>query len=149
MDSEISDTFFNRCFDYTMTKKGYQTSSSMLIWVKTIFKPYVELMRSMTDGNKTCYLILDGCTAHFSEEIQKEIDSIGDVVILPLPAHSSHLSQILDPTIFGSLKRRYSSIPSDSTIQAKFTRKLIRIKAVFQSSLRNLYVADRSKLVSN
>ena len=106
-------------------------------------------MLSITDGNEMCYLILFGCTAHFSEEIQKDIDSIGDVVIILIPAHSSHLSQILEAAIFGSLKRRYSSIPSDSTIQAKFTRKLIRIKAVFQSSLRNLYVADRSKLVSN
>lgn len=135
MDLDISDTFFKRCFEYTTTPKGYQTAGSMLFWVTEILKPYVELMRCMCDGNKTCYLILDGCTAHFNEDVMSEIEKIGDVKIIPIPAHSSHLSQILDASIFGSLKRRYGSIPGDSTIQSKFTRKLIRIKAAFQSCI--------------
>ncbi len=134
-DSDISDTFFKRWAEYTKTEKGYQTSVSMLYWVKNVLAPYIHLMRAIKEENCTCILIIDGCSAHFSEDVKNEIDKIGDVILLPIPPHSSHLTQMLDATVFGSLKRRYGSTPSNSTITSKFTRKLLRIKTALQTCI--------------
>ena len=68
-------------------------------------------------------------------EVNSEIEKIDDVIIVPIPPHSSHISQMLDATIFGSLKRRYGSTPSNSLIDSKFTRKLIPIKQAFQTCI--------------
>lgn len=134
-DPDIANTFFHRWSEYTKTLKGYQTSNSMVYWIKNVLAPYVSLIRSVSSGNKTCFLIIDGCTAHFNDEVNSEIEKIGDVIIVPIPPHSSHISQMLDATIFGSLKRRYGSTPSNSLIESKFTRKLIRIKQAFQTCI--------------
>ena len=80
-------------------------------------------------------MIIDGCSAHFNEDMKNEIDKIGDVILLPIPPHSSHLTQMLDATVFGSLRRRYGSTPSNSTITSIFTRKLLGIKTALQTCI--------------
>ena len=61
-----------------------------------------------------------------------EIDNIS---FLPISAHSSHLTQMLDATVFGALKRRYKSTPCDKRITSRFTQKLIRVKIAYQQTM--------------
>ena len=142
-DPDIANTFFHLSSEYTNTIKGYQTSNSMVYWIKNVLAPYVSLIRLVSSGNKTYFLIIDGCTAHFNDEVNSEIEKIGDVIIVPIPPHSSHISQMLDATIFGSLKRRYGSTPNNSLIESKFTRKLIRIKQAFQTCITEELIRSR------
>ena len=113
MDQEISETFFFRWGSYVSTKKGYMTEQSMLFWINNILAPYVNYIRSTTNGPKHCVVICDGCSSHYSIEIQKALDLIGSIKFIFLPPHSSHLSQMLDATLFSSLKKKYTNIEKE------------------------------------
>ena len=53
--------------------------------------------------------------------------------MIAIPAHSSHLSQVLDLTILNVLKMRYYSIQNSPLYVSNFTKKLMRIKTAYQS----------------
>lgn len=134
MDLDIGDTFFESWASYYQTPKGYMTQSSMLFWLKEIVSPYVKSVRDQLKTNAKCVIIADGCSAHSSPEIDHFLNEIGNIEFIFIPPHSSHISQMLDATIFGTIKRRYSS----TSIQDKYTRftkKLLRIKRAYQSSM--------------
>ena len=65
--------------------------------------------------------------------MSKILDEIGNIKILPIPPHSSHFTQMLDATVFGSIKRKYTSIKNDISSKSKFTKKLILINRAYES----------------
>ena len=135
LDPDISDTFFERWAKYYHTQKGYMTQASMIFWIQNILEPYVERIRNHIGKDKMCYIIADGCTAHLSPEVNSALNSIGNIKMIFIPPHSSHITQMLDATIFSALKRRYSVIPGNKKFASKFTRKLMRIKNAYQTSI--------------
>ena len=72
----------------------------MVFWIKTILAPYVEAIRKYIGQEKKCYIIADGCTAHNSSEVEKALNEIGNIKIIFIPPHSSHITQMLDATFF-------------------------------------------------
>ena len=42
---------------------------------------------------------------------------------------------MLDATLFSSVKRRFASIPENKDLQSRLTRKLMRIKRAYESSV--------------
>ena len=134
LDLDINGTFFESWASYYCTPKGYMTQLSMLFWLKEIVSPYVKSVREHLGNDAKCVIIADGCSAHSSPEINSYLSEIGNIEFIFLPPHSSHITQMLDATIFGTIKRRYSS----TSIQGKYTRftkKLLRIKRAYQSSI--------------
>ncbi|KAK8898616.1 hypothetical protein M9Y10_000908 [Tritrichomonas musculus] len=106
----------------------------MLFWLKEIVSPYVKSVRDQLKTRAKCVIIVDKCSAHSSPEIDHFLNEIGSIEFIFIPPHSSHISQMLDATIFGTIKRRYSS----TSIQDKYTRftkTILRIKRAYQSSM--------------
>lgn len=60
-------------------------------------------------SNAKCVIITDNCSAHTSEEISSFLIEGGNIEIIFIPPHSSHIMQMLDATLFGKLKRKYES----------------------------------------
>lgn len=110
--------------------------ASMTFWVDNILRPYVELTRSMIGQDARCVLIGDGLKAHFNPIVAESLNKIDDLTVIPLPAHSSHFSQMLDATPFSSLKKRYASTPSDKSYESQLTRKIMRIKSAYDSTMK-------------
>lgn len=135
MDKDISKTFFESWASHFTTKKGYMTQKSMEFWLQNIVAPYVKEVRNKLNANHKCVIICDSCSSHFSDEVSDILKEIGNIEIIPIPPHSSHFTQMLDATIFGSLKRKYSSTPNDSSLTSRFTKKLIRIKKAYESTM--------------
>ncbi|KAK8900254.1 hypothetical protein M9Y10_002577 [Tritrichomonas musculus] len=109
----------------------------MIFWVENILAPHVAIVRAVFGAESRCVLIGDGCKAHFSEKVDECFNKIGNVKVIPLPAHSSHLTQMLDSSAFGSLKKRYSSIPGNKNYTYRYTRKLMKIKQAYESSFNS------------
>ena len=86
------------------------TTDCMVFWVDYILAPYVDMVRSILGSDLRCVVIVDSCTAHFNGKVEDSFNKIGNIKVIPLPAHSRHLSQILDSSCFASLKKKYSSI---------------------------------------
>lgn len=122
-------------------------------WLKEIVSPYVKSVRDQLKTNAKCVINADRCCAHSSPEIDHFLNEIGNIEFIFIPPHSSHISQMIDATIFGTIKRRYSS----TSIQDKYTRfikKLLRIKRAYQSSMneeliRSCWEATGFKLETN
>ena len=67
------------------------------------------------------------------QKSKKALDLIGKIKFIFLPPHSSHLSQMLDATLFSTLKRKYANIEKDLSMNSRFTQKLVKIKKAYQS----------------
>ena len=82
-----------------------------------------------------CVLIIDGWSSHFTDEVIDAFDEIGNIKLIPLPPHSSHMLQMLDTTLFSSVKRRFASIPENKDYTSRLTCILMRIKKAYESSV--------------
>ena len=136
-DDDLEDTFFRRWSELYQTKKGYMTKDSMVYWVKHILAPYVDIVRSIFGQENKCVVIADGCTSHFHEDVLNALEEIGNIRMIALPPHYSHLTQMLDCSVFASVKKKYSSIPSNKNYESRYTRKLMKIKKAFESSINS------------
>ena len=135
IDADLVDTFFYRWGSYLSTQKGYMTQQSMEYWIRNILAPYVKFIRDHTAGPKHCVIICDGCSAHLGDEVKQALEEIGNIKLIFLPPHSSHITQMLDAALFSSLRRKYSSTPKDENLNSKFTQKMVRIKKAYQASV--------------
>ena len=135
MDNDLNDTFFLRQANHFTTEKGYQTIQSTLYWVKNNLAPYINCVRSIIGQDQRCVIIADGLTSHFNELVLEAIEEIGNTIMIPLPAHSSHITQMLDVSIFNVFKRKYESIMIDRTFTSVFTKKLMRIRTAYICSV--------------
>ena len=133
LDQDLNDTFFFRRANYFSTPKGYMTVDSTIFWLENNLAPYVKCVRDMLGENLHCVVIADGLSSHFHERVHPYLDQIGNIKMIPIPAHSSHIAQMLDVSVLNSLKTRYESIPGEMKYTSLFTRKMMRIKKAYQS----------------
>ena len=111
LDPEVSKTFLPRFTDYFATKKGYMTIDAMIYWVRNILAPYVLSVRqSIGNPEHPLVLIMDGLNQHFDDSVKEEFEKLSPYIIIPLQAHSSHITQPCDDYIFGLIKTRYKRI---------------------------------------
>lgn len=108
-------------------------ADSTIFWLENNLGPYVKCVRDLLGENLHCVVIADGLSAHFHERVQPYLENIGNIKMIPIPAHSSHIAQMLDVSILNSLKTRYDSIPGEMKYSSLFTRKIMRIKKAYQS----------------
>lgn len=134
-DLDFDDTFYYAWGDLCTTPKGYMTTFSMIFWISNILKLYVEFYRKATDENLVWVPIIDGCTNHFTDEVIDAFDEIGNIKLILLPPHSSHLLQMLEATLFSSVKQWFSSIPENKDFMSRLTCKSMRIKRAYESSV--------------
>ena len=105
LDRDLDDTFFYRRGNYFPTPKGYMNIDSTIFWIENNLKPYVEFVRAFFNQNLRCVVIADGLSSHFHDNVKPSLEKIGNIKMIPLPAHSSHISQVLDVSIFNSFKK--------------------------------------------
>ena len=135
LDPEAKSTFIPKFADFFRTPKGYQTQSSMLYWIQNILHPYVQQIRDeIGQQSHPVVLIMDGLGAHFNEEITQELDKLSPITIVPLPAHSSHITQPCDGCLFGLTKTIYKGT-SIKEAYPPYTTKLLRIKKTIHQVL--------------
>ena len=85
------------------TKKGFITTKSFLLWLNSIFLPFLRNERMRTGYQGQSVLILDGYLPHI--KAFESIDLQGEKLTLHfLVPHSSHLLQPLDLCIFSVMK---------------------------------------------
>ena len=74
--------------------------------------------------DQTAYLVMDNCTAHFSEDVRGVLDR-HNVTAVFIPPNSSHVFQPLDRCLFASFKAHLNSaIPMEVDKQ---TARLLKI----------------------
>ena len=134
LDPEANKTFLPNFAEYYKTKKGYMTTDAMIFWVRNILAPYVATIRNqIRNPEHPLVLIMDGLGTHFDEEVIKEFDKLAPYKIIPLPAHSSHLTQPCDGCLFGLTKTKYNNTAKPEGYP-EYTSKLLRIKKKKQYS---------------
>ena len=135
LDPEASKTFLPIFTDYFPTKKGYMTTESMIYWVSNILAPYViGIRQTISNPEHPLVLIMDGLNQHFDDSVMAEFAKLSPFTIIPLPAHSSHITQPCDGCIFGLAKTRYKKIGAVDGYPA-LTAKMLRIKKTIQQCL--------------
>lgn len=91
---------------FNISESGWMEIPNFLDWFKTLFLPFVDKI----EGPKL--LIYDGHSSHISVEVC-EAAIMHDVHILVLPAHSSHIYQPLDVSVYKSMKSSWKKILDD------------------------------------
>jgi hypothetical protein len=91
---------------YTLSgsKKGWMNRKLFEAWVDNVFVPYVnEIRTKLGQPTAPAVLVTDG---HNSRESAAALGKLRaqNVTVIVLPAHSSHILQPLDRTVFGALK---------------------------------------------
>ena len=117
------------------SSKGYQSEKTMAFWVKNVFGRYCKHVRdNLQDPNATIWIIMDNCSSHNTDLVQREFSEIGNIEVIWLPPHSSHFLQQLDACYFGIMKTYYRSGKTEAT-RPKVTGKVLRaFKAVWNAS---------------
>lgn len=145
MDPDFDQTFLNNFADFSYSLKGYLVTHNMVEWIQNILIPYVLQVRSeINNENHPVILIFDNLHQHLTDEVKNEFEKIKPVILIPLPAHSSHLTQPCDASIFSSAKNRYTQLTPDSS-KTPFTAKLLRIKKSIKETLTDELVLSSWK----
>lgn len=135
MDPDFYDTFLPEFAEFYTTQKGYLTTNAMIEWIQSCLIPYViDIREQIQNPNHPVVLILDGLSCHLNDQIMEEFVKIEPFILIPLPPHSSHITQPCDGTIFNVTKIRYQQTPSPNN-KTIFTGKLCRIKCAIQQAL--------------
>ena len=86
---------------FTESDKGWTSDDISLRWLKEVYQPATQHCHGLYR-----MLILDGHGSHLTPEFSSYCEE-QKIVLLCMPAHSSHLLQPLDVGIFAVLKRAY------------------------------------------
>jgi len=112
-------------YHFSYSPKGWTDNELAMRWLRDLFDPESALIAGM---NQPRLLILDGHGSHISFKfIQYCIES--GIHIICLPAHSTHLLQLLDVGLF-SLYQHFYGLAVDNHIRSGKSQEGIR-KAVF------------------
>jgi hypothetical protein len=105
---------------------GFVKGASFEPWAHEVFCPYVEQRRKDLGYSGPAFLIMDGCSSHFSDLLWDEFSFRGIVAVL-LPPHTSDQIQPLDLVVFGLTKRRFNLIkaPEGLTVQSAQIYKMV------------------------
>ena len=106
---DLQDTWLAE-FDHTSeraafaaSRKGWTSNQLGLAWLHNVFEPET---RSKAGGRHRL-LIADGHSSHLNLQFIEACDRLGIILVI-LPAHSTHRLQPLDVGIFGPLASAYS-----------------------------------------
>lgn len=137
MDPDFNSTFLPNFGEFVSSPKGYLVQDNMIKWVQEILIPYVlQIREEINQKDHPVILFFDNLYQHLSDPVIKELELIQPIILIPLPPHSSHLTQPCDACIFGSAKSRFSQLTSPH-YTSKFTSKLVRIKKSIQQTLND------------
>jgi hypothetical protein len=89
--------------------KGFITTEISDAWFEETFLPELRARRVSRAYDGQAVLILDGCTAHSSPNVER-LCAANNVILFPLPLHSSNQLQVLDVSLFGVMKRAIARI---------------------------------------
>jgi len=87
---------------FTATPKGWTDNETSLKWLKNVFIP---LTKPASPDQKRL-LVIDGHGSHVTAEYMYKA-YVNNIYLIYLPAHTSHVLQPLDLSIFSPLKRAY------------------------------------------
>jgi len=105
LDCDCQETFILRALEIEYSKKGYMTIEIMLSWVQKILILYIaDVREELNDNDFPVVLLMDSLTSHFNNGILEIFNEIPNFLCIPLPAHSSHLTQPNDMYLFGVMK---------------------------------------------
>jgi hypothetical protein len=89
-------------------------------WLKDALVPDLQRRRIAFHYWGPAFLLLDGCSPHFSEGVTKFSDE-SNLKLLYIPPHSSHLLQCLDVCVFGIAKRRIPKINRTEEVNSQIS----------------------------
>ena len=108
---EIFDNWY-----FTATKNGWNSDATAVEWLEKLFIPQTQ-----PRDHSARLLILDGHGGHETMDFFWTCLEY-NIYLLFLPAHTSHVLQPLDLTVFSSLKRAYRKIPEKAAKIGFFNR---------------------------
>jgi hypothetical protein len=88
-----------------VSKKGWTTDEHSLQWLAELFEPVI---RRRTVGQYRL-LVLDGHGSYIMPAFDHYCQDY-DIIVMQMPAHSSHLLQPLDVGYFASFKKIYGNL---------------------------------------
>lgn len=92
---EVPGTLFG------MSDKGWTDQELFYYWMTKLFIPNISIARPVL-------LMVDGHSSHYEPETIEMAAKEG-IVVFCLPPHTTHLSQPLDVSFFGPLKKYWSA----------------------------------------
>ena len=87
---------------YRLSAKGWINQELFQIWFMKHFLSYVPSTRPLL-------LLLDGHSSHYCPEVIRMV-SENQIIVFTLPPHTTHLTQPLDKSAFGSLKECWKQV---------------------------------------
>lgn len=119
VDKELDDQWYNCEFIHAYSKKGYLNEKVMIQWIETSLLNHINSKREILNNpNAPAVLIMDQLSAHYTSSVQEALNKIKDLRIVFLPAHSSHILQPLDVSLFGVFKTRYSALKNEDNVKS-------------------------------
>jgi hypothetical protein len=92
-------------FDAQYQENGFISMKLFEYWIQTTLLPYVRETKERMNYSGLSVLIIDGCTAHQSRNLENDLLS-EEVLLLFLPAHCSDQIQPLDLLTFAIMKAK-------------------------------------------
>ena len=115
---------------FTRSSKGYQTADTMIDWIRNVWEPYCNTVRTeIGNPEAPMFLILDNCPSHNTPPVLEMFRQLKTQLIW-LPPHSSHFLQQLDVNFFSVLKTYYKSGKTEKTtpkVAGKVTRAFMAL----------------------
>ena len=87
---------------YGMSENGWIDQELFFYWLKDLFLKYIPPERPVM-------LVMDGHSSHYTPEAIRGAAQMG-VIVLCIPPNTTHATQPLDVSLFGPLKRHWSSV---------------------------------------
>ena len=88
-------------FEDRKTEKGYLTPNAMSKWTETVFAQHLrEVRHRLWDENAKIVIKMDNFPGDSNAEVLKALENIGNIVVVWLPPHSSHLFKPLHLLLF-------------------------------------------------
>ena len=92
---------------YDHSESGWMEQKSFVNW----FKKFIQHIEASPTSNKKI-LFFDGHVSHLSIELI-DLANLNNIVLIRLPAHTTHLLQPLDVSVFKTVKDKWRVIVDD------------------------------------
>lgn len=113
--------------------KGYINNELFNTWIKNMFYPEIREKRNISNFSETAILILDNLNCHTSDEFMQYSFEHENILIKPIPPHSSDQLQPLDLGIFSVLKRNLINFSPPRNLN-KQTQNICKIYDAYRSA---------------
>ena len=127
-------------FGYTSDKlmlahsdSGYINERLFNKWAKDVFFKEVRMKRNISNYPDPAVLIFNNLHAHTSDDFVTECQEEQNIIIKPIPPHTSDQIQPLDLGIFGNLKHYVRSFSPPRELN-KQTQKVIQIYDAYRTA---------------